>query len=166
MRVEALVAIAPVDPLVVQLVPRPSQTDVGALIALAPPRLCNPPSAMPQKRMVVPRRAIADRRAVQPQRRSAPPLANPVGFLELPDQLAPTTRLQSFFAITSCNIALSRLRSTTSCLSLRFSSSSCFSRRSSPTPRTLIDVSGVLLLPPVKRLLARTWTHKRAATSV
>jgi hypothetical protein len=41
---------------------------------------------------------------------------------------------QSFFCSTSCNMILSKLRSATSCLSLRFSSSSWRSLRSSLTP--------------------------------
>jgi len=43
------------------------------------------------------------------------------------------TKRQSFFASTSCNIALSSVRSATSCFSFRFSSSSCFIRRNSAT---------------------------------
>ena len=44
------------------------------------------------------------------------------------DKLAPAGRPQSFFARTSCSIALSRDRSATKRLSLAFSSSSCRSR--------------------------------------
>ena len=44
-------------------------------------------------------------------------------------------RLYNSFESTSCNICLSRLKSTTNCFSFLFSSSSCFRRRSSGTPR-------------------------------
>ena len=50
-------------------------------------------------------------------------------------QSSPSTGIQSVFDRTSCSIFLSRLRSATSCFRLRFSSSTCFNRRSSATPR-------------------------------
>jgi hypothetical protein len=62
--------------------------------------------------------------------------------LDVRDELAPPPRGQSLFDRTSCKICLSRLRSATNCLSLRFSSSSNFRRRNFPRrPRRIPSYS-------------------------
>lgn len=68
----------------------------------------------------------------------------------------------TFFAETSCRTCLSKPRSAISCFSCRFSSSSCFSRLSSPTPRPPYT-----FLHAVKRLLRNPhppddFGHRRA----
>jgi hypothetical protein len=60
--------------------------------------------------------------------------ADPTPIDEMAYELLSLRRPWSFFRRTSCSMTLSRLRSATSCLSLRFSYSSWRSRRSSETP--------------------------------
>lgn len=57
-----------------------------------------------------------------------------IAITQLIDQHAPTGRLQSFFASTSCSTASSRLRSATSRFSFAFSLSSWRNRRNSDGP--------------------------------
>ena len=79
-------------------------------------------------------RFIAHHRSITAQRRARSPLRNLVCHLHVPDQLSSLGRLQTFFRRTSCKIALSKLKSTTSLLSLEFSSSSCLSLGISVNP--------------------------------
>lgn len=69
--------------------------------------------------------------------RASPAFADSITIQQMAYELSALWGAQSFFASTSCHIALSRLRSATNCLSLWFSSSSCRSLLSSPTPRPL-----------------------------
>jgi len=73
------------------------------------------------------------RLGIDDERQAATPLTGAMGRLYVRDKVAPTSRRQSIFARTSCRMCLSRLRSATSCFSLRFSTSICLTRRSSPT---------------------------------
>src|SRR5579863_9067510 len=130
---QPLLAIQPVPPLVIDLPAFPSEQDINAEVAVAYSRrgqFSNPSS---KRGLIVADRAIAVRRTVESQHRASSALAHPVSPLQLPDQLAPTLRPHNFFCSTSCSISLSSERSATSCLSRRFSSSSCFIRRSSLT---------------------------------
>ncbi len=77
---------------------------------------------------------VADRRPRRAQHAARTPLRHPVGIACVPDKPTALAGRQTFFRSTSCRIALSRLRSATSRFSLAFSSSSCFSRRTSATP--------------------------------
>ena len=74
------------------------------------------------------------RAPAEPDHPAGPPLAHPVGFLDMLDPLLHLGWLQNFFENTSCNICLSIVKSATSRFSCRFSSSSCLRRRSSETP--------------------------------
>jgi len=60
--------------------------------------------------------------------------AHTVTIDQVADERLGLRRPQSFFLRTSCSMTLSRLRSATSCLRLRFSSSSYRKRLSSETP--------------------------------
>lgn len=68
----------------------------------------------------------------QPPTRASPPDRKPLG--QLRHQRSFAGGLYSFFASTSCRITLSSVQSATSCLSLRFSSSSCRNLRISAIP--------------------------------
>ena len=101
-----------------------------------------------QRRLVRPVRHIPYRRPIDAERLATAPFADTVGRLNVRDDLAPPPRRQSFFAKTSCRMCLSRLRSATSCLSLRFSSLEQLQ------PPQLADAEPAIdLLPAIKRLL-------------
>ena len=94
-------------------------------------------------------RSIPVRGAAEPDRLAGSPFAHPIGLFQSDDPLPPLGWLQIYFDSASCSICLSSVRSATSRLSWRFSSSSCLRRRSSETPSP-----PVLLLPAEKGLLA------------
>lgn len=84
------------------------------------------------QRALIPRdRFVTVDRAGQLQQCAGLPLARAETLHQVRDQITAPGRLQSFFDSTSCSMALSSDRSATSRLSFAFSSSSCFSRRSS-----------------------------------
>src|ERR1700722_18526997 len=134
---EPILAIQSVNPLMIDHPALPAQQDVDSEIAIAHPGLSKIVDAQPQCCLVGLGRTIANRRPIDAERDATAPFAHSVGRLNLPHEFAPPTRRQSFFDSTSCKMCLSRLRSATNCLSLRFSSSSCFRRRSSPVPSPL-----------------------------
>jgi transposase len=78
---------------------------------------------------------VTHRRTPDTDHFAGSPLAELVSDLQPLHQSPLADGLQNFFESTSCSIFLSRLRSASSCLSFWFSSSSCFNRRTSATPR-------------------------------
>jgi len=104
-------------------------------IAIARPRCRQITDAQHQRCLIRLVRDVAHRLPLDAQRRATAPFAHGMGRLDVRDELASSSRRQSFFDRTSCKMCLSRLRSATSCFSCRFSSSSCFRRLNSPTPR-------------------------------
>ena len=73
-------------------------------------------------------------RSGKPKNPASSAFSHPIRHLHLPHQNTLHRGPHSFFESTSCSIFLSRLRSATSCLSFRFSSSMIRSRRSSAMP--------------------------------
>src|SRR5215469_14766229 len=130
---QPLLAIQPVHALVIDLPAFPAEQDVDAEVAVAHPRRGQFPNPLSKHGLIVADCAVAMRRTVESQHRASAALAHPVGPLQVPNQLAPALRPHNFVCSTSCSISLSSERSATSCLSRRFSSSSCFIRRSSLT---------------------------------
>ena len=90
---------------------------------------------MSKESLVVALRSVAMARPIEAQGHAAPPFADPVGILQMPDQRTATAKLQSFFESTSSNMTLSEDRSATSRFSLAFSSSSVPLRRGPPCLR-------------------------------
>ena len=110
------------------------EKNVQTSVSIADPRMGQVPQSDPQKILPVRRTLISVTRSRQPQRIAGPSLADLISHLGVMHQSPFTDRLQTFFDRTSWSIALSRLKSATRFLSFRFSSSSCFNRRSSATP--------------------------------
>ena len=75
-----------------------------------------------------PVQSVIPRRSIQPQEPTGPSHSNRK-VPEHPARGAFARGIQAFFASTSCRMTLSKVRSATSRLSLRFSSSSCRNRR-------------------------------------
>jgi len=64
-----------------------------------------------------------------PHDQASSPFTDVVVALKIAHGFAPLPRLHHFFFAMSVNIALSRLKSATTCFSFAFSSRSCFSSR-------------------------------------
>ncbi len=89
----------------------------------------HPQLLMPGRHVPIPLRG-----AGKCQHATCPTFADFVAGLQARHRVPAAHRRQGFFRSTSCSVALSSVRSATSCFSRRFSSSNCFSRRISLTP--------------------------------
>jgi len=106
----------------------PTQQDMDAPIPVAYPGLGDLLDLQLENGLIVAAGPVMVGRSPGPQHTTRAADADlPVGS-NLINKRPAASRPQSFFDSTSCNIALSRLRSATSRLSLPFSSSSCFNR--------------------------------------
>src|SRR5690606_27647965 len=112
----------------------PLEQNVKAAVAVMYARCCQVSQSNPQCGPLVADALVTMAGAGKPQSSAGPTLAHGVANLELLDHRSAPSGPYSFPETTSCNIFLSRLKSATSCLSFRFSSSSCFRRRTSATP--------------------------------
>jgi hypothetical protein len=107
---------------------------VDALVAVAHPCHRDLPDAMTQERLVGRHGVVVIDGARHHHRRARLADAGAVPLVQLPHPFPLACRRQGFRRTTSCSMALTRLRSASRPLSLAFSSSSCFSRRSSDGP--------------------------------
>src|SRR5262245_13457873 len=112
----------------------PTQHDVNALVAVAHARGGDLLDAQAQWRLIGRHRAIVVQRTRNHHGTARLGDARAVLHPQVIDQLAFARGPQAFRLSTSCNIALSSERSATRRFSFAFSSSSCFSRRSSEGP--------------------------------
>ena len=121
---QAFLAVQAIHPLDVVHMALPAQHHVHPAVAIVHARVGDLLDASLQHALVP---ALGDvqvgrcRHAQDAQRLA---LAAPEALHEVGHQLASLGGPQNFFATTACSMALSRLRSATICLSLRFSSSS------------------------------------------
>lgn len=114
----------------------PTQHHVHPAVAIVHARVDDLLDASPQYALVLALGDVQIGRCRHAHDAQSLTLAAPKALHEIGHQLASLGGPQSFFATTACSMVLSRLRSATICLSLRFSSSSWRKRRSSegPTP--------------------------------
>ena len=115
-------------------VDRPSltqQKDVHTPVAVANACLTDLLDPLLQRSLLATPGLVGVERAVDPQRMTRLADRHLPGLPDFIHKLASAGRLQSFFERTSCSMALSRLRSATSRLSLAFSSSSWRNRLTS-----------------------------------
>lgn len=124
MQGQALFAVEPENAFMIITPALPPKHDVSPAVTTVDPGFGDPTNAQLQCAAIDGHRTIAKRTAADPQSKTDLPLAGPVAGLQVLDPFTQACQRQFFFASTSCSMALSRLRSTTSFLSLRFSSSS------------------------------------------
>ena len=134
-QVQTFLAVDPVGLLVIDQPALTPQQDMDAARAVANAYSGNIADPLPFRTIVTRVRAIKIGALPQLNDSGSTANADAVRVDQEVGQLAFASRLHSFFWMTSCSICLSRLRSATMRLSRAFSSSSCFKRRSSLTPR-------------------------------
>ena len=100
-KTEAILPIEPLDALVVHPPPLAAQQNVESEIAVPRPGPREVPDAHDQRRLIGLDRLIAHRRPVERQGGADAPLADPMGRLHIPHDLAPPTGPQTFFDSTS-----------------------------------------------------------------
>src|SRR5215470_19914194 len=131
---ELLGAVQPIRLLVIDGPALSAKQDVQAPIAEARARRGQLPQPHPQRGQVPPLRAVVEGRAIALDDVARSPCGYPKRRYQIARHLAPPGGPQAFFWRTSWSMALSSVRSATTCFSRRFSSSSCLTRRSSATP--------------------------------
>src|SRR5215510_1749073 len=132
---QPLLRVQPVDPLVIDRPPLASKQRAQLRVSRSSPQARQLPEPPAQHLLVLSKRSGSDGSS---DVRGVPDtlVARSVGTPRTPTSPLPVAAWASpFFPSASLRIVRSRLRSATSCLSLRFSSRSCRSSRSSVTPR-------------------------------
>jgi hypothetical protein len=130
-----LLAVEPIDPLVIHPSSFSPQQYVQASIPEARLSLCQFSKTSPQIGRILALRLVAQARSAHPDRSAGSSLAHREDFLQHTHELVPGRGRHHFFETTAFSAWLSSVRSATICFSLRFSSSSIFSRRASFTSR-------------------------------
>jgi len=128
---QSFLLVEPVNTLMVNAPPFPDKQDMNAQISPAHSNSSYFPYSPAQRQLLIADGLIPVQRPVNLKHRAGASLADAVAVLQVPDELPLSGGLYSIFERTSWIMILSRERSATICLSLRFSSSSCRSRRSS-----------------------------------
>jgi len=113
-----------IDPLRIHIPALPLQQHMDTPIAVTHARLADLLDPLPEGGLIAAPGCVGVERPIDLQSRAGPSYRDLPGRSHLIHQPAPTIRPQSFFASTSCSIALSRERSATSRFSFAFSSSS------------------------------------------
>lgn len=116
--------IDPMDALFIHPPPFTPEQDMQPQIAKARTRLGQFLHPHPNRRVVSPMGPVIPRGPIQLEEPTRAPHPDRKVAQHLPHERALAQGLQAFFASTSCKITLSKVRSATSCLSFRFSSSS------------------------------------------
>src|SRR5690606_24166342 len=130
---ELFFAVDPEQALVIDLIPFPPQQDVQAPIAEPSPLVGNGFHPIAQHDVIGPKRLVAHRHPATSQYSARPPLAHPIGSLEMGDSIPLGGGRYHFFPRRSFSAALSSMLSASSFLSRAFSSSRAFRRRASLT---------------------------------
>jgi hypothetical protein len=86
-RTISFLAVNPEQALVIDLIPFPPQQDVQASIAEPSPLMGNGLHPLAQHNVIGPKRLVAHRHPATPQHSARPPLAHPIGSLEMGDSI-------------------------------------------------------------------------------
>ncbi len=124
----------PVKPVHTRLACRPAfpaQQDMDSPIAVSDMRLCDLPDAFAKQGLLRASRSIQIHRSMKVQHAAGPSRTDTEDGADMIHQLPFLSRPQTFYRKTSWSISLSRLRSDTSRRGRAFSSSRCFSLRTS-----------------------------------
>jgi hypothetical protein len=121
-KVQPLLPVQTIHPLVVVCLAFPPQLDVDATATISNARDHDFPDAIAQGGIVPASRPIVVHRGANKHQRRAPSHRDAVVVHQVMAKSLALHGSQSFFFSTSCSICLSRLRSATICLSLAFSS--------------------------------------------